>query len=153
MKYFHLGILVLFSLSSLSLGKSKKTNHLIMVAATKQDWHAGIRGGGSGTNYNIYFVLKTADKITFDSLQLAEGLKVPAQINYKINEWNKPLHVNDTVNVIAGVTTYDWNKFLKQGKPNSISQSANSYLIYHTNNKRFVASIPKFQVLAVENRP
>ncbi len=62
-----------FAYSCKTQQKSEKpsTEPITVIKATQEHWHAGVRDGGSGTDYFIKLLVNSSKTISFDSLWVA----------------------------------------------------------------------------------
>ncbi len=133
MRKFRLIILSAVSFFALmSMNKHANTNYFVVLNASEQAYHSGIRGGGSGNYYHITLVMNKNASINFDSI-LVNGIKIKTEItNFKF----QPIYnfkTGDTVKLLSTLSLQDMEQFMKrETKQNAVSKN---YLIYTIRNE------------------
>ncbi len=153
-----IGILVLLALclEFSSMSKGVRVKPFIVLACTSQKVHAGIKGGMNATYYNVRVLITNPNTLSFDSLRLAEGLCLPVRVEKTLNDWNKPLAVNDTVLIVCTVNDNDWANFSRHPNPANTAatnSTATNLLLYSYQNKKMTYSISDFKKLPPLNMP
>ncbi len=98
--YIILLLVAVFTYSCKTQQKSEKVSNdsFTVIKATQEHWHAGVRDGGSGTDYFIKLLVNTNKPISFDSLWVANTrLKVKVVKNGALLINHSEISKGDTI--------------------------------------------------------
>lgn len=142
--------------------KAKK-NYFTLLDASYQNWTAGIRGGGSGTEYYFKIKIATDESIVFDTTWINnKALKINVSKNTvgKISNTPPVILQNDTVILRSSVfnpskdsPTYKQdNTTVTNAKP-PIEYTGSALLRYYVNSKPYYFIIEDIRKTEGVNRP
>ena len=132
-------------------GFSKQKSDVTLVAATYENWTAGINGGGSGKEYYFKIAILSSDKIIFDSLWVGNKSFKTYLSNNKKTISSSPIvfFKNDTI--IVRASEMDNHNYHNSKLP--LRYKGDALLRYYTNGKQHFIKIKSIVLLQNPNRP
>lgn len=120
---------------------SEEPEDLALISATSMNWVAGIKDGGSGTEYNFTVVVGTDQPVTISSVQI-NGTEREHNVHKQgAAVANSPLQIaqHDTLNVHVSTET---NK-----------EAASALITYTVGGQEMQLPVDSIEMLETQNRP
>ncbi len=130
----------------MSMSKHPNTNYFVVVNASEQAYHSGIRGGGSGNYYHITLVMNKNVSINFDSIAI-NGMKTKTEITNCNFQQVHNFKIGDTVKLLSTLSLQDMERFMQQ-ETKQITVAKNNLLYTIRNkscNQKLQTSLPDFK--------
>lgn len=132
--------------------ETESGDYFLLINATYENWVAGVKNGGSGTEYHFKLTVNTNETLSFDSLWVNQHA-LKAFVAQKDGISNKPAEYGngDTITVRASFIKTP-NKQITNVEP-PINHSGAALLGYTVNNKRMYFTISEMEKIIGPNRP
>ena len=134
--------------------KNNEQNSFTLLDASSEDWVAGVRGGGKGTEYYFKIKINTNDNITFDTAWINNRSFAIhlAQKNNAVSNQPVKFATGDTITLrVSDIHSTKIQNVLNNNSP--VKYEGAALIGYAVNNKREYFTIKEIKKQQTINRP